>query len=130
MFVRICLLSALAMGALAGPAASADGASAAWREQGERPPIVMAQLQRFINKKIHVSQGAVSQLFCAMLRGTGSFRHPDRSRAPRLRSGQATRGAVEGPVQLPRRQEEVPRLRRPLEGGGFARDDGINSQMR
>ena len=30
---------------------------------------------------------------------------------------------MEGPVLLPRRQEEVPRLRRPL--GGFARDDGI-----
>src|ERR1700730_8457991 len=40
------------------------------------------------------------------------LRHPDRS---------AKRG-VEGPVLLPRRQEEVPRLRRPL--GGFARDDG------
>ena len=49
-----------------------------------------------------------------------NFRHPDRSRAQR--------GAVEGPVLLPRRQDEVPRLRRPL--GGFARDDGINSHMR
>jgi len=46
---------------------------------------------------------------------TKNFRHPDRSRAQR--------GAVEGPVLLPRWQEEVPRLRRPL--GGFARDDGI-----
>src|SRR5882724_5799313 len=26
------------------------------------------------------------------------LRHPDRSRAPRLRSGQAPRGAVEGPI--------------------------------
>jgi hypothetical protein len=50
------------------------------------------------------------------------LRHPDRSRAPRLRSGQAPRGVVVGPVLLLRRQEEVPRLRRPL--GGFARDDG------
>ena len=63
MFVRICLLSALAMGALAGPAASADGASAAWREQGERPPIVMAQLQRFINKKIHVPKAPCPNYF-------------------------------------------------------------------
>jgi hypothetical protein len=42
------------------------------------------------------------------------LRHPDRSRAQRA--------VVEGPVLLLRRQEEVPRLRRPL--GGFARDDG------
>ena len=42
------------------------------------------------------------------------LRHPDRSRAQR--------GVAEGPVLLPRRQEEVPRLRRPR--GGFARDDG------
>ena len=54
MFIRICLLSALAMGALAGPALSDDGASATWREEGSRPPIVMAQFQRFITKKIHV----------------------------------------------------------------------------
>jgi len=46
--------------------------------------------------------------------GIWHLRHPDRSRAQR--------GAAEGPVLFPRRQEEVPRLRRPL--GGFARDDG------
>jgi hypothetical protein len=63
MFVRICLLSALAMGALAGPAASADGAFAAWREEGERPPIVMAQFLRFINKKIHVPKAPCPNYF-------------------------------------------------------------------
>ena len=47
---------------------------------------------------------------------------PTGAEPPRLRSGQAPRGEVEGPVQLPRRHEEVPRRRRPL--GGFARDDG------
>ena len=43
-----------------------------------------------------------------------NFCHPDRSRAQR--------GAAEGPALLLRRQDEVPRLRRPM--GGFARDDG------
>jgi hypothetical protein len=48
MFIRICLLSALVMGALAGPAMSDDGA------------IVVAQLQRFITpKKIHVRPAAL-----------------------------------------------------------------------
>ena len=40
------------------------------------------------------------------------LRHPDRSEAE-----------WKGPIQLSRREEEVPRLRRPL--GGFARDDGM-----
>jgi hypothetical protein len=61
MFVRICLLSALAIGALAGPAQSADGAAAAWREEGA--PIVMAQFQRFINKKIHVPKAPCPNYF-------------------------------------------------------------------
>jgi hypothetical protein len=44
-----------------------------------------------------------------------NIRHPDRRRAERAE--------VEGPVLLLRRQEQVPRLRRP--SGGSARDDGI-----
>ena len=63
MFVRICLLSALAMGALAGPALGADRESAAWREEGGRNPIVMAQFQRFINKKIHVPKAPCPNYF-------------------------------------------------------------------
>ncbi len=63
MLVRICLLSALAMGALAGPALSADRESAAWREEGGRNPIVMAQFQRFINKKIHVPKAPCPNYF-------------------------------------------------------------------
>jgi hypothetical protein len=51
MFVRICLLSALAMGALAGPAVSADGAAATGSELRDGQPIVVAQLQRFITPK-------------------------------------------------------------------------------
>ncbi len=55
MFVRICLLSALAMGAFAGPAVSADGASATGSELRDGQPIMVAQLQRFITpKKIHL----------------------------------------------------------------------------
>jgi len=43
------------MGALAGPAASADGASATASEARDGQPRVVAQLQRFITpKKIHV----------------------------------------------------------------------------
>jgi hypothetical protein len=57
MFVRICLLGALAMGAFAGPAASADGASATESELRDGQPIVVAQLQRFITpKKIHIQR--------------------------------------------------------------------------
>ena len=51
MFVRICLLSALAMGALAGPAVSADGVSATGSGVRDEPPIVLAQLQRFITPR-------------------------------------------------------------------------------
>jgi hypothetical protein len=59
MFVRLCLLSVLAMGALAGPAMSADGASATASEARDGQPIVVAQLQRFITpKKIHVRSQA------------------------------------------------------------------------
>jgi hypothetical protein len=55
MFVRLCLLSALAMGALAGPAVSADGASATTSEARDGQPMLVAQLQRFITpKKIHI----------------------------------------------------------------------------
>jgi hypothetical protein len=55
MFVRLCLLSALVMGALAGPALGGDGASAAASETRDGQPIVVAQLQRFITPhKIHV----------------------------------------------------------------------------
>jgi hypothetical protein len=57
MFVRICLLSVLAMGALAGPAVSADGASATGSDLRDSQPIVVAQLQRFITpKKIHIQR--------------------------------------------------------------------------
>jgi len=57
MFVRICVLSALAMGALAGPAVSADGASATTSEARDGQPMVVAQLQRFITpKKIHLQR--------------------------------------------------------------------------
>jgi hypothetical protein len=57
MFVQICLLSALAMGALAGPAVSADGAAATGGEARDSQPIMVAQLQRFITpKKIHVQR--------------------------------------------------------------------------
>jgi hypothetical protein len=57
MFVRICLLSALAMGALAGPAVSADGATANGSGARDGQPIMVAQLQRFITpKKIHVQR--------------------------------------------------------------------------
>lgn len=57
MFVRICLLSALAMGALAGPAVSDDGTSATGSELRDGQPIVVAQLQRFITpKKIHIQR--------------------------------------------------------------------------
>jgi hypothetical protein len=51
MFARICLLSALAMGALAGPAISGDGVSATGSGVRDEPPIVLAQLQRFITPK-------------------------------------------------------------------------------
>jgi hypothetical protein len=51
MFVRLCLLSVLAMGMLAEPAASRDGASLKWGATAERQP-VQAQLQRFITPKI------------------------------------------------------------------------------
>ena len=55
MFVRICLLSALAMGALAGPAVSADGTSATGSELRDGQPIMVAQHQRVIKpRKIHV----------------------------------------------------------------------------
>ena len=55
MFVRICLLSALAMGVLAGPVLGADGAVATGSDVRDGHPIVVAQLQRFITpKKIHV----------------------------------------------------------------------------
>jgi hypothetical protein len=55
MFARICLLSALAMGALAGPAVSADGPSTTGSELRDGHPIMMAQLQRFITpKKVHI----------------------------------------------------------------------------
>jgi hypothetical protein len=55
MFVRICLLGALALGAFAGPAVSADGAAATGNELRDGQPMVVAQLQRFITpKKIHV----------------------------------------------------------------------------
>jgi len=57
MFVRICLLSALAIGALAGPALGADGAAATGSEVRDGQPIVVAQLQRFITpKKIHIQR--------------------------------------------------------------------------
>ena len=53
MFSR-SLNRALAMGALAGPAVSADGASATTSEARDGQPMVVAQLQRFITpKKIH-----------------------------------------------------------------------------
>lgn len=59
MIVRVCLLSALAMGALAGPAISDDGAAAKVSAASERPPIVLAQLQRFITpKKPHLHPAA------------------------------------------------------------------------
>jgi len=59
MFARICLLSALAMGALAGPAISADGVSATGSGVRDEPPIVLAQLQRFITpKKPHIQRQA------------------------------------------------------------------------
>ena len=48
MYFRICLLSVLAMGALAGPALSDDGAAATGND---RSPIVLAQLQRFITPR-------------------------------------------------------------------------------
>ena len=51
MFVRLCLLSALAMGALAGPAVSADGASATASELRDGQPIMVAQHQRFTTPK-------------------------------------------------------------------------------
>jgi hypothetical protein len=55
MFVRICLLSALAMGALAGPAAASNGgARATWNKERDRQPIVVAQLGRFISPKYHL----------------------------------------------------------------------------
>ena len=57
MFVRICLLSVLAMGALAGPAVSDDGTAATGIELRDGQPIVVAQLQRFITpKKIHMQR--------------------------------------------------------------------------
>jgi hypothetical protein len=57
MFVRICFLSALVMGALAGPAISADGASVTGSELRDGQPIVVAQLQRFITpKKVHIQR--------------------------------------------------------------------------
>jgi hypothetical protein len=59
MFIRICLLSALAMGALAGPAVSDDGAAAKASGASDRQPIVPAQLQRSITpKKPHVHRAA------------------------------------------------------------------------
>jgi hypothetical protein len=55
MFVRLDLLSFLAMGALAGPALSADGAAATASEAREGQPMVVAQLQRFITPhKVHL----------------------------------------------------------------------------
>ena len=55
MFVRLCLLNALATGALAAPAVSADGASATASELSDGQPIVVAPLPRFITpRKIHM----------------------------------------------------------------------------
>ncbi len=55
MFVQLGLLSALATGALAGPALSADGGSATASDGRDGQAIVVAQLQRFITPhKIHV----------------------------------------------------------------------------
>jgi hypothetical protein len=55
MFVRIYLLSALAMGALVGPAAASNGgAGATWNKERDRQPIVVAQLGRFISPKYHL----------------------------------------------------------------------------
>jgi hypothetical protein len=39
MFIRICFLSALAMGMLAEPAASRDGASLKWSAAHDRQPM-------------------------------------------------------------------------------------------
>ncbi len=60
MLVRLCLLSALAMGVLAGPAVSAGGgASATAREARGGQPMAMAQRQRFITpRKIHARSQA------------------------------------------------------------------------
>jgi len=57
MFVRICLLSVLAMGALAGPAVSDDGA-ATTRNGGEPPPAVGAAPAVHHAKKSHVHTAA------------------------------------------------------------------------
>ena len=56
MLFRICLLSVLAMGPLAGPALSDDGAGPTGND---RSPIVLAQLQRFITPKKPHLQPAV-----------------------------------------------------------------------
>jgi hypothetical protein len=51
MFVRICLLSVLAMGALARPAVSADRASVTGSELRDGQPTMVAQHQRFTAPK-------------------------------------------------------------------------------
>jgi hypothetical protein len=59
MFIRICLLSVLAMGALAGPALSDDGA-AATLNGGERPSAARAGAAPAVHhpRKSHVHAAA------------------------------------------------------------------------
>jgi hypothetical protein len=51
MFVRICVVTVLSMGALAGPALGAEGASANSRAAYERPT-QLVQLKRFFTPKV------------------------------------------------------------------------------
>ncbi len=55
MFVRMCLLSALAIGALAGPAVSGDRATVKWSQGRDGQPM-QAQLKRFYTPKIRMPQ--------------------------------------------------------------------------
>ena len=55
MLVRLCLLSAFAMGGLCGPAVSADGVASTTGEARDGKTMVVAQLPRFITpRKIHM----------------------------------------------------------------------------
>jgi len=57
MFVRMCLLSALAIGALAGPAVSGDRAAVTWNEGRDGQPM-QVQLKRFFTPKIRMPRSS------------------------------------------------------------------------
>ena len=80
-----------------------------------KPDALDGDRDRFIDE--------VTRLVVGYLRPGGSKRrHPDRSRAPRLRAGQAPRGEAEGPFLVRLSTKRGPSTTPP--SGSFARNDG------